>query len=107
MEKRDTFLKASPLVRYSLRRYSRFVGHCPGKLGYHQAETHWCHLEGEAPAADPSDPRWPRKCDRCEYAFTVEDDFQVTPRPVWKTYPNGELVVLVPDDHHEMTVEPA
>lgn len=78
----------------SLRRYAN--GHdgaegtkCVGPLGYHNAhgpvevvsgfvikEDHWHHpseyYKAELPA--PDDPRWPTKCEHCDYIFQSKDN---------------------------------
>jgi hypothetical protein len=74
--------------RLSMRRYSRATD-CPGKHGYHHAQTKVLEtvevekgadgyfllgrLDGRWPAADS---RWPRAC-KCGYAFSESDSRQL------------------------------
>lgn len=82
MRKTECFL-IEPTDRYwkSLRRYA-FKGARPG-CEYHNAEVIIEEIESTvrladyAPAAERSDPRWPLKCDRCDYIFEDEDHWQV------------------------------
>ncbi len=71
------------LAEESLRRY-RGSGKCPGQYGYHNASV----LIGEVPYPasdyngqggpnfDRADPRWPEKCDYCDYVFEEKDEWQ-------------------------------
>jgi hypothetical protein len=86
--------------RYWLRRYSHGPG-CNGS-GYHNArgpviaETEddktkkW--LCTNPPVIPKEDPRWPKKCDRCEYVFTEADPFQVFGEPLHKRGDTGEIM---------------
>lgn len=81
-------IEATSREQQHLRRYAD--GPCPGNPGpysYHNAMTHYV---GDAPsivspegyrsapeAPDSSDPRWPTKCDKCDYHFKPEDNRQV------------------------------
>jgi len=73
-----------PTSRYrqSLRRYSNDQRDCPGKMGYHDAhfdlgisEQPGYSYESARPAN--SDPRWPAKCDSCEFHFAESDEYQL------------------------------
>lgn len=68
------------MARESLRRYG---GQCSGKYSYHDAEV----VLGERAASDDevkrdsvnvdkADPRWPTKCEHCDYVFADEDTWQ-------------------------------
>src|ERR1051326_6187753 len=86
--------------RYFLRRYSHGVG-CGG-TGYHNArgpvvaETQddptkkW--LCTNPPVIEAADPRWPVKCDHCEYQFTDQDARQVFGLPLYRRPEAPELV---------------
>ena len=83
----------TPRFRLSLRRYSdRAADKCPGKYRYHNAQTAPItvierpkHAEGhydvspiERDLTPPQDdPRWPVRCDHCEYRFDNQDHFQL------------------------------
>lgn len=79
--------------RASLRRYVYSSnGKCPGPSTYHNADGpevgviarernsdgYWTRGQIEKDNTPPrDDPRWPKKCDSCEYAFTDADEFQL------------------------------
>ncbi len=49
-------------------------------------------LEGDATALpDKSDPRWPKKCDKCTYTFLPSDEWQVNRHRLYRRSDNGEL----------------
>jgi hypothetical protein len=90
--------------RYSLRRFVYSdASKCPGRFGYHNAHSGViaesddlptedgiiCNNPPETPAKD--DPRWPVKCDQCDYRFTDEDQFQVTGDPLFRRLEDGAL----------------
>jgi hypothetical protein len=87
--------------RYWLRRYSHGRG-CNG-AGYHNArgpmvaETaddpnkKW--LCTNPPEIPNEDPRWPKKCDGCDYQFTDADPHQVFGDPIYKRADTGELFI--------------
>jgi hypothetical protein len=89
--------------RYWLRRYSHGPG-CSGS-GYHNAhgpvvaETEddktkkW--LCTNPPEIPKEDPRWPTKCDRCDYVFPASDPFQVFGDPLYKRADTGEIVTWI------------
>ena len=75
-------------ARRYLRRYVQHAeGVCPGPHGYHQAWTlidvveEHVGTDGYFPATpqdwDPQDPRWPLKCQGCDYVFLDTDIRQV------------------------------
>ncbi len=70
----------SPHARESLRRYG---AKCSGKYGYHDAEVvlgEKVVLKGEtcrdSVNVDKTDPRWPKRCEHCDYEFTDQDSWQ-------------------------------
>lgn len=94
--------------RHSLRRY-RGTGEatdakCPGPAGYHDAsvrvEGEWAVVrspEGYIQALPDdtiphSDPRWPKTCDGCGYAFVDTDHWQVNIHEAWARADTGEIV---------------
>jgi hypothetical protein len=76
-------------TRYSLRRYScGAICKCPGNGSYHNAQVHMSDSpdDNNSPLRPPkSDPRWPTKCDHCDYAFVDEDNWQVFPEAIYRT----------------------
>jgi hypothetical protein len=90
-------VQSAERARVSLRRYHSNVDApalpCPGPYAYHNAEgpvlgefaqkfghpVHrvWHWPDGAPREIDHADPRWPVKCDACEYSFTPEDQWQV------------------------------
>jgi hypothetical protein len=43
------------------------------------------------------DPRWPGKCDRCDYIFTAEDEWQKNFDLVYRTDDGREFTLVSPD----------
>lgn len=97
----------------SLRRYARVESApCPGKYGYHNAHTPIgeCGVWSEPLASDPQhtgwrfeikdgdvpadDPRWPVKCEYCEYRFTENDTRQVFERVIYQRLDTCERMTL-------------
>lgn len=91
----------------SLRRYSRDGQKCPGPFGYHNAHFHLgdspelnvaTHCDGipdgsdERPAA--SDPRWPAKCEHCDYIFAPADNYQRFAENLFRRSDNGEVTTI-------------
>lgn len=80
---RCIFLEATEFAEESLRRWSEDRT-CPGRYGYHNASTviGTCaypvsDLDGESKLDFPKeDPRWPVKCDMCNYMFIPSDPHQ-------------------------------
>lgn len=93
-------------AQYHLRRYSNLGRPC-GDRSYHNAtgadlgqtednkNEKW--LCSNKPVVDPADPRWPTKCDRCDYLFGDGDPKQVF----------GEVIVRRKDTGEEMTLDKA
>lgn len=86
--------------RLSLRRFvfSSDASKCPGNGGYHNAsgpeiavvtaskdpDGHYNLTRLERENSVPhDDPRWPRKCDGCDYQFTETDEWQVFADAIW------------------------
>lgn len=77
---------------------------CPGAPGYHNAtaslEGEWAVVrtpEGYIAALDDDsiphdDPRWPTKCEACDYAFVDDDAWQVNISEAWARNDTGETV---------------
>lgn len=101
------FLTPVEQVRHQLRRYS--VTPCPGMPGqysYHNAMSAVIGMltipvpippkgcEPVAPKVDPLDPRWPVKCDCCEYVFTDEDPKQSWTERMMARSDGGPLTTL-------------
>lgn len=99
-------LEPTGLSRSHLRRYSS-GSTCPGKYSYHNADG--LHLgdfkqtekpdgtidgyEG-LPVIAPDDPRYPIKCDHCEYLFTPGDNRHVFSESLYKRTDTGEIITL-------------
>jgi hypothetical protein len=78
-----------------LRRYAQMDGGCCGGAGYHSSMLFTRLLgEGEAPRTTPEDPRWPVKCERCDYTFTGEDARQDFTQKVFRRADTGEQMEL-------------
>lgn len=79
------FIAPTNRYRRKFRRYASSGGMncCPAGFGYHNAdvfigeviadESPTCKRERET----ESDPRWPTKCDHCDYVFAEDDEWQV------------------------------
>lgn len=79
------FLTPIARVRLRLRRYSTAEGHpCANGSNYHNAET-TLHDEDEPldkkrvveDSHPHDDPKWPKKCELCDYEFKEEDNWQL------------------------------
>ena len=85
--------------RRSLRRYCSGDG-CPGPGSYHDAHTLIDVVEdklnaegyftGPTDGWDPADPRWPVKCQHCDYVFTDADPRQVFHEHIYVDDAGGE-----------------
>ena len=94
------FLVPSDKERVSLRRYSSSDAKCPANQSYHNAEF----FIGDGPlqsaigmyAEQPprNDARWPRKCQSCDYEFSLEDQFQIFRRTLYYRADTGALLTL-------------
>lgn len=91
--------------QYRLRRYAGSDLHkCPG-YGYHNAQGPEIASTADDPASpyhctnppaepDHADPRWPVKCDHCEYRFDASDRYQVFGEPLYTRPDTGEVFGL-------------
>lgn len=70
-------LAKTSLYRRTLRRWSSEP--CKGWLGYHDAVVviDRSATRRSLSPVDQGDPRWPTRCDSCEYTFGPEDDARV------------------------------
>lgn len=85
----------------SLRRYAPSdEKKCPGTMGYHNASVPWME---DAPAIrtpegyhsflpesewpERTDPRWPTRCEHCDYEFVPEDKWQIF-STIWYVRPD-------------------
>lgn len=88
------FVVPTMRTRRSLRRYSDRDHSCGAGLSYHNADGpvvdeipdeiidgHWDAVRADNWPHD--DPRWPGKCDACEYRFVDSDPWQVFHDPVY------------------------
>lgn len=75
---------------------------CPGKFGYHNADFVLGTVkrtadERKSAVADDEiphdDPRWPKKCDHCDYLFAPEDHWQINHIQWYRDFDN-KLYVL-------------
>ena len=62
----------------------------------HLGEVHLCVDERIEKISWPphDDPRWPRKCKRCAYQFTEDDQYQEWTSMLYRRSDNGELITL-------------
>ncbi len=91
----------SARARESLRRYThRKVNPCAVN-GFHNASVDIAEIDfplennfngdGTQPF-DRADPRWPTKCEHCDYAFTTEDEWQHNIERLYQRTDTGELI---------------
>lgn len=92
--------------RVYLRRYRGSAeGPCPaGKGWYHNASVFIAleqHTQAEHPGSGDhpekiphDDARWPVKCDRCDYAFVPEDNWQMFYERMWRTADGREFTLV-------------
>lgn len=91
----------APRARQRLRRYSRSDSGCTDAYSYHNAYA----ILGEVDFAletgytgdstqpfDRADPRWPTKCERCDYAFQPDDEWQHNLDRLYRRADTGELL---------------
>lgn len=89
------------LVRVSLRRFARWQSDAPC---HHDAcvvivdsapASNWPDSSGDHPdVIAHDDARWPSSCERCGYAFTPQDEFQIWRRQLHTGAPDGKLYTL-------------
>lgn len=105
------FLEATEQERHWLRRFVfSDQSKCLGKDGYHNAmfllgdaDIVWTTTHGSTQRfiADrshsqppESDPRWPVKCDSCDYRFTDKDQYQLFGHQLYKRQDTGEIMTI-------------
>ncbi|MBI3654099.1 MAG: hypothetical protein HY231_23965 [Acidobacteria bacterium] len=100
------WLEPAGKIQRELRRYrSSDKGNCTdGEYSYHNASVLLdvvadLNPNGVVDAdinADQfkGDPRWPLKCERCDYRFTDEDNFQIFTQRIYRRTDTGEEVML-------------
>ena len=85
----------------SLRRYASGSA-CTGKFGYHNAVTGKLEEVQSAHNADRpvngdvhphDDPRWPTKCDHCDYVFTDGDTWQYRAEEIYISEDGREMLL--------------
>jgi hypothetical protein len=88
------FLEPTDRYRLALRRYAR-----QDADHLHQAQV----PIGERPGEEPStvdgdhphdDPRWPTKCERCDYGFADDDVWQLFTARIYRRADTGEETTL-------------
>lgn len=93
------------VTRYFLRRYSSSDdGKCSGGSSYHNAmspaiedrpDTDQVHSGTNPPEMPPhEDPRWPIKCEKCNYLFVERDHWQVFAEGLYRHSETGEVFEL-------------
>lgn len=108
------FLEETGRERLWLRRYVfSSLSKCPGSHGYHnamvlltEADIVWepttggrvdrviaCRDKSELRPPD-DDPRWPTKCDECDYLFKPDDPFQLHGAQLYRRSDNGEITTI-------------
>ena len=77
-------LKETDSVREWLRRYTSSTkpgAKCPGRYSYHNAQfligDTQQHKSKRTEEPAHTDPRWPKKCEFCDYLFPEDDRWQV------------------------------
>lgn len=102
------WLERTDQVGVGLRRYSHGQGGNDCEHGYHSAlvytgleEAIYCEADEHGyrhlnvrPKAPYDDPRWPETCERCDYLFAPDDEWQDWQEQVYRRADNGELRVL-------------
>lgn len=95
------FLAETDQIEMRLRRFVfSSKAKCPGRYGYHNADvsigrdlkTNSTELHGDSwPHADP---RWPKKCEFCDFVFRADDQWQFNPDALYRRSDDGDLVTL-------------
>ncbi len=94
-------LHPTKTYRVNLRRYTR-DSRCPANDWCHNADAFMAVEEHEAAPTNGDehphdDPRWPAKCDRCDYTFVEEDQWQKNYDPIYKTEDGREFTLVSAD----------
>lgn len=117
MGTRCFLLEPTPSAEIELRRYQTVPERpCPDGLGYHDArraigtalarrtpDGMIASLCGEKPP--PSDPRWPTKCDHCDFVFNNEDSFSYFSSQYWQM--NQHVIYVRTDTAEQYTLPKA
>lgn len=94
------WLEATDEAEMSLRRFKRGEAPCPGRYGYHNANVAIERIpfprsngfQGDHTGThDHADPRWPSKCEFCDYLFEETDHWQVMRVRLYRHGETGEL----------------
>jgi hypothetical protein len=103
------FVTPSDHARRTLRRYSSYktetLTRCPGRYGFHNADVllevipRGKNANGDWAVATEAnishdDPRWPAKCDGCEYHFAKDDEWQINVTQVYADAATGREYML-------------
>ncbi len=73
---------------------------CRGRYGYHNGHAPFDVVQGEpnrvisGGAMPKTDPRWPTKCDACDYIFQPDDAWQISPTSIYRRTDTGEEMTL-------------
>ncbi len=103
------FLEPAQKFQRSLQRFA-WDKHCSGRYSFHNAAvvidrvaavmvpmTNGCY-PGEFPSSDlplgRQDPRWPVKCDSCDYRFVPEDQWQQDQTLIYRRVDTGEEMTI-------------
>lgn len=89
------YLEKTDRTQRSLRRYAG-THDCCTPFGYHDA----CFFldvvtdAGNAEEVPCKDPRWPTKCEHCDYVFAMNDAYQTLTRCLYRRLDTGEEMTL-------------
>lgn len=94
-------LTPTPLLEISLRRFTFSSKQPCVDNSYHNAEALIGQEEGKQPRGDAGglrfpkdDPRWPKRCEKCGYAFQPEEEWQENYHRLYSGAPDGKLYTL-------------
>lgn len=94
----------------SLRRWSHEAGGEDHFYGYHNAsididrqpiQRRENGIQESLPLPEPTDPRWPIKCEHCDYEFTAEDSYQINQTALYVPAPGNEGAGPLPHEWGE------
>lgn len=99
------FIEPTGKQKVFLRRYvGSDKAKCPGKYSYHNGmmligeatvkKSPEGYIESIPVSAYQDDPRWPAKCDHCDYVFGPLDEFQVFTKQIYRRKDNGQEMIL-------------
>lgn len=95
----------------SLRRYATVDGGCVPGHSYHNESTiigtcdvwkeerkdgfrDWVYAHNAPESVDHADPRWPTKCEYCDYLFQDNDPWQITTDDIYRRTDNDTALSL-------------